>query len=178
LLSFFLVGCGGNTTVTFELTDAPPDIASIEQVVVSLDRVEAHVAGEDGGPGDHAGDAGWRIVTDHAGSFDLIALRNDVRATLGALELPEGKITQIRLFIDEDADNRVQLVNGESCALDLSHVPPTGVKINHPFKALDVEDSSWIRIVVDFDVADSLDQTGSCAFSLKPVIKIKRVERD
>ena len=52
------------------------------------------------------------------------------------------------------------------------------MKINHPFKALDVEDSSELRLVVDFDLESSLDQTGSCAFALKPVIKLKHVETD
>lgn len=188
LASLLLAGCDGDTTVSFELTDAPPEIATIEHVHVTLERVEAHLAGDgrdpdgdlgEAGSGDDADErAGWRTVMQHPRTFDLMALRNDVRATLGELELPDGKITQIRLFIDESGDNRVDLIDGDSCDLDLSHVPTTGVKINHPFKALDIGDSSRIRVVVDFDVADSLDQTGKCEFALKPVIKLKRVERD
>jgi hypothetical protein len=188
--SLLLASCNDRTTVKFELTDAPPELASIAQVVVSLDRVEAHVAGDDDdhdpdGPGDRGtageGDGdrrgGWRTITPRAGTFDLMALRNDVRAALGELELTGGKITQIRLFINPEADNRVVLVSGESCALDLEHVPPTGVKIIHPFKALEVNEGSSMTIVIDFDAGESLDQTGACAFALKPVIKIKRIDQ-
>jgi hypothetical protein len=191
VVSLLLASCNDRTTVKFELTDAPPELASIEQVLVSLDRVEAHVAGDDDdhdGPGDRGtagegdGDGdrrgGWRTITPRAGTFDLMALRNDVRATLGELELTGGKITQIRLFIDPEADNRIVLVNGETCALDLEHVPPTGVKIIHPFKALEVDGASSLTVVIDFDAGESLDQSGACAFALKPVIKIKRVDRD
>ncbi|HEY3494116.1 MAG TPA: DUF4382 domain-containing protein [Polyangiaceae bacterium] len=185
---FLLAACSG-TTVVVELTDAPPDTATIEHVYVSLDRVELHVAGDDGDDDAEDGDAedgnadpdestsGWRTVAAPAGTFDLVALRNDVRATLGELELGSGKITQIRLFIEAEGQNEVVLVSGERCALDLRRVPTTGVKINHPFKALDVEDSDTLRLVVDFDLVESLDQTGPCAFTLKPVIKLKHVEK-
>lgn len=190
-----LAACS-STKVTLELTDAPPDTSSIEHVYVSLEHVDVHVAGDDAndaseeqsdaGASDDAADgedkgdandAGWRTVTPKAGTFDLVALRNDVRAALGELELPSGKITQIRLFIDTGARNEVVLTTGETCPLDLSSVPPTGIKINHPFKALDVTDSSKLNLVVDFDLDESLEQAGTCAFTLKPVIKLKHVEK-
>jgi len=194
LAPLLLLACG-STTVKVELTDAPPDMATLEHVLVTLSRVEVHVAGGDADDDDEDGDdgkssakdasgdddgegSGWRTVAAPAGTFDLVALQNDVRAKLGELELPSGKITQIRLFIALDGTNQVVLASGETCALDLSAVPPTGVKINHPFKALDVEDSSELRLVVDFDLKSSLDQTGSCSFALKPVIKLKHVEKD
>jgi hypothetical protein len=101
-----------------------------------------------------------------------------VRASLGKLELPSGKITQIRLFLDPNGKNQVELTSGQTCALDLAAVPPTGIRINHPFKALDVEASSELKLVVDFDLKESLDQSGPCSFALKPVIKLKRIERN
>jgi hypothetical protein len=197
---FGLVACGSSTKVTLELTDAPPDTAAIEHVFVSLERVEVHVAGSDasedeqgksedasdagdeadsgGSSGADDGPGGWRTVAAKAGTFDLVGLQNDVRATLGELDLPNGKITQIRLFIDGAGKNEVVLTTGATCALDLSNVPPTGIKINHPFKALDVAGSSKLTLVVDFDLSESLEQADACAFTLKPVIKLKSVERD
>ena len=188
LLPLLLLACNSDraATVRFELTDAPPDLDQIAEVHVSLDRVEAHVAGDDaelGDGGSFSNDdddderGGWRTITPEAGTFDLLTLQNDVRARLGEIELPDGKITQIRLFIDPDADNTIVLRDGATCALDLTQVPPTGVKINHPFKALQADDGEIIDVVLDFDVKESLDQTAACAFALKPVIKIKRVER-
>lgn len=194
-----LVGCNSSTKVTLELTDAPPDTSTIEHVFVSLNHVDVHVAGSDAAEGSDKskgttgasdaaeseggaasasdGPGSWQTVTPKAGTFDLVALRNDVRAGLGELDLPSGKITQIRLFIDAAGKNEVVLTSGSTCALDLSNVPPTGIKINHPFKALDVTDSSKLNIVVDFDLSESLDQAGTCSFSLKPVIKLKQVEK-
>jgi hypothetical protein len=183
--ALLLAACG-TTTVTLELTDAPPDMETIEHVLITLERVEVHVAGDDdddddatpGVPDDDDHDGGWRTVAAPAGTFDLVALQNDVRASLGELELGSGKITQIRLFIAPSGQNEVVLVGGETCALDLEQVPTTGIKINHPFKAIDVEDSSKINLVVDFDLAESVDQAGTCSFRLKPVIKLKHVEKD
>ncbi len=188
--AFWLVACGSSTKVTLELTDAPPDTAAIAHVFVSLERVEVHVAGDDeavsdadaesaGGDANGAedGPGGWRTVTPKAGTFDLVGLQNDVRASLGELDLPSGKLTQIRLFIDGAARNEVVLTSGTTCSLDLSNVPPTGIKINHPFKALDVSESSRLTLVVDFDLNESLDQTAACSFALKPVIKLKNVEK-
>jgi hypothetical protein len=185
--ALLLAAACGNTTVSFELTDAPPDMTKIEHVFITLERVEVHVAGDDDddddddakkdvAPDDH--DGGWRDVPAPESTFDLVALQNDVRASLGELELPSGKITQIRLFMALDGRNEVVLVNGETCALDLEQVPTTGIKINHPFKAIDVEESSKINLVVDFDLAESVDQVGACEFRLKPVIKLKHVEKD
>jgi hypothetical protein len=192
-----LTACGSNTKVTLELTDAPPDTSAIAHVFVSLERVEVHVAGSDESEDDKSeskdapdteaeaggasaaddGPGGWRTVAAKAGTFDLVALQNDVRATLGELDLPSGKITQIRLFIDGAAKNEVVLTTGASCPLDLSNVPPTGIKIIHPFKALDVSESSKLTLVVDFDLSESLDQAAACSFTLNPVIKLKSVEK-
>jgi hypothetical protein len=174
----------GNTKVTLELTDAPPELDTIEHVFITLERVEVHVAGgDDDDDGkkddtDHEDRAGWRNVVPPTNTFDLMALRNDVRAALGELELPSGKITQIRLFIAQAGKNEVVLVDGDVCPLDLEQVPTTGIKINHPFKAIDVEDSSKLNLVVDFDLTESVDQSGPCSFRLKPVIKLKHVEND
>lgn len=185
LSSVLLLACG-NTTVTLELTDAPPDTASISHVFISLERVEVHVAGGDEDDDDDKAksekeddeDGGWRSIDVPDRPFDLVALQNDVRASLGELELPDGKITQIRLFVDHDGQNEVVLTSGDTCALDLAGTPTTGIKINHPFKAIDVEDSSKINLVVDFDLKESIDQSGTCSFALKPVIKLKHVEKD
>jgi len=184
--SLFLAACGGNGTVAIELTDAPPDTATLSHVYVSLSSVDVHLAGgadegtkEDTRAGEDKGkDGGWHTVNPRAGRFDLLALQNDVTASLGELDLPEGKITQIRLFIDEAGENRVMTRDGQSCALDLSNVDKTGIKINHPFKAIDVPAGERVRVVVDFDLKESVDEAGACSFSLNPVIKLKSADLD
>jgi hypothetical protein len=183
LASILVAGCGQGTTLVLDLTDAPPDVTTLSHVHVSLASVEVHrvdkAERKDGDPNDKSidNDGNWEEVTADAGTFDLIALQNDATAALGELELPEGKITQIRLFIDPAGRNEVELTTGESCALDLDlgEGEQTGVKINHPFKAIDLPEGEQVRVVVDFDLKESVDQSiaGECAFTLKPVIKLK-----
>src|SRR5687767_8226379 len=102
-------GCSGGGTLALRITDAPPDTENMSSVVVTLSRIEAHFA--KGGPSgfdakpddDHKGDGhgGWYTLIPDQRSYDLLKLQNDVTEALGDLELPEGKVTQIRLFIDE-----------------------------------------------------------------------------
>lgn len=178
----FLASCGGGSTVALELTDAPPDRQNIDHVYISLAAVEVHVVDkaskEDGDPKDKSIDKSnkWQTITSRAGKFDLLALQNDVTASLGELDLPEGKITQIRLHIDEQGENTVVLKDGQQCEIDISKVDKTGIKINHPFKAIDLPPGERVRVVVDFDLEESIDQQGACSFALNPVIKIKKSE--
>ncbi len=172
--SFALAGCGnGGAVLALELTDAPPDLATLERVTVTLSAVEVHVVGKDG-DASKIEEKSWRRITSTPGTFDLLSLQNDVTAPLGEIEV-DGKITQIRLFIDPNGKNEVVLKTGETCKLDVASVDSTGIKINHPFKAIDAVDGQTTKVVVDFDVKESVDQTGGCAFTLKPVIKIKRI---
>lgn len=178
-----LIGCGGGTgTVALRLTDAPPDTDNMAAVTVSLRRVDVHVAGEkEEAQGDedkstketgHAG--GWHTLTmspPHA--FDLLKLQNDVSEALGELSLPPGKLTQIRLFVDDTGKNEVTLKTGQSCRLDLKGVDREGIKINHPFKALDVKEGQTLEVLVDFDLKESVSKEGDCAYRLAPVIKLK-----
>jgi hypothetical protein len=196
--SLLFTACGSSTggTVALELTDAPPDLTTLDKVEVTIGAVEVHVAGgkldnsrssghADGkvdGKDDVSGhsnvDGGgtWITVTEHAGTFDLLALQNDVTAPLGNFVLPDGKITQIRLFIDPAGRNAAVLKAGDECLLDITKVSKDGIKINHAFKAIDAPSDGQVRVVVDFDVKESVDQKAECSFSLNPVIKIKKVE--
>ena len=177
VVSTFLAGCAGGAVVV-DITDAPPDLATIDHVYISLGSVDVHVVDKDDADerkdGDKEDDSKWQTVEPRAGRIDLMALQNDVRQTLGELDLPGGKITQIRLFIDESGENKVIQKDGQSCDLDLASVDKSGLKINHPFKAIDADER--VRVIVDFDLKESIDQEGDCSYSLKPVIKLKTSE--
>jgi hypothetical protein len=181
-LPLLLAACNGGGTVALELTDAPPDLATLKQVNVTIRAVEVHVAGgssaaDDEGAADKSAPddkESWQTVTENAGTFDLLALQNDVTAPLGEIDLPDGKITQIRLHIDPDGKNEVIQADGQTCALDLTNVDSTGIKINQAFKALDVPQGGRLKVVVDFDIKESVDRSGDCAYTLNPVLKIKK----
>jgi hypothetical protein len=177
-------GCGGNGTLSLQLTDAPPDTANLAAVTVTLSSVDVHLAGgddegegegkkdaPDGGTADEQG-GGW-VTLPGARSFDLLRLQNGVVASLGELQLPPGKITQIRLRIDQAGTNEVRLLSGQVCALDMGAVDKGGVKINHPFKALTIREGKTTDVVIDFDLQESVSKDADCVYRLHPVIKIK-----
>ena len=184
-------GVGG---VTLALTDvpsaaapahAPLDLTGVAHVYVTLQQVDIHVVpaptqGPDEGDPSVGNDGGWRSVPLSATpTIDLMALRGGVVTSLGSLlGPPAGKITQIRLMLDRQGDNRVVLASGTSCALDLAEVPGTGIKIIHPFVAIDVDQREALRIVLSLDLRQSLMASGACSYRLEPVISLESVERD
>ena len=177
--------CSKGGTASFTLTDAASDIVGVTAINITLSSIQAHVAGKeeskDGDPTDTSvdDDNKWVTLTPTVKAFDLLKLTNDATAALGTLELPEGKITQIRLLLDtsKPANNQVAL-GTQNCPLDTSKVEVKGVKINHPFKALGVNGGGKVEVTVDFIASDSITKKGDCLYELKPVIKIKRAKVD
>lgn len=187
-----LAACGGGTSTSeIRLMDAPPE--GVTAVNLYVAAMQIHVAGKDEaeqGAGDPAeGEEGmnpgmsgdddggdWETLS-VGRSIDLVQHQGETAAdVLGQLELPEGKITQIRLVLDT-AQSNTAVKDGVSCELDLSKVNPKGVKITHPFKAFDSKAGSKHTIVVDVELDKSLVPKGSC-FELKPVIKLHKVKTD
>src|SRR5262245_20997468 len=170
------LACSGSGTLALELTDAPPDPAIMDAVIVTVGEIEVHlvparddrgdggeadeaapgVRGEKGEKGERGEDGGWRALGHLPQSFDLLALQNDVTASLGQFGLPEGKITQIRLRLDPVGPNEIRLKTGAVCRLDVAALEPAVVKINHPFKAVEIEEDHTTRVVIDFDARESL----------------------
>jgi hypothetical protein len=187
LIAVTFGGCGNGAALELRLTDAPPDTDNMASAVVTLSSAEAHFAhGQeddvdvDGdGKKDHVeGDKGdsWVRVSGEPLSYDLLRLQNGVSELVGLVALPAGKITQIRLFIDPTGTNAVTLKNGQVCPLLLDGIDQTGIKIVHPFKAMDLKEGRTLQVVLDFDLKESVDMTGPCAYHLKPVIKIKSIK--
>lgn len=183
LIALTLGACNNGGLLSLRLTDAPPDTDNMASAVVTLAAAEAHFAGgnvDDDWPDGHARDddkhGGWVRVTGAPKPYDLLRLQNGLTELVGELVLPVGKITQIRLFIDETGTNAITLKNGMVCPLDLSGVDKTGIKIIHPFKALPIKDGRTLEVVLDFDLKESVDQAAPCVYRLKPVIKIKTVK--
>src|SRR5262249_7779095 len=127
-----LCGCGeSGGGATFELGNAnhaqPEDVA---RVYVTIDRVEAYVVDpvarrtKTDNRATPPPESGWRSVrlpVDR--TFDLLQLGVDHTRALGDLDLAAGTISELRLVLDEEGDNRVVMKSGESCVLDLSRFP-------------------------------------------------------
>lgn len=168
-----LTGCGGGSTAELRLMDAPPE--GVTAVKITVDSMQVHVAGDDE---EEDGEAGWETLA-VGKTIDLVQHQGESAAeVLGQLELPEGKITQIRLVIDTSAPgNNTATLNGTDCELDVSKVDVKGVKIIHPFKAFPSEAGGEIEVLVDFRLDESLKPAGSC-FVLEPRLHLDKVKVD
>jgi hypothetical protein len=153
-------------------------------VYVTIREIHAHVVdkGKKHRDDDHDHDDGklvwttrngkWRAATlDVPRTLNLTRLR-DRTVHLADLDLPEGKITQIRLFLDERGRNEVVLPDGSTCSLRIPSANQSGIKIIKPFKSIEVKDED-VRIVIDFNLKESVKKDERCAYKLDPVFKAR-----
>lgn len=182
LASLGLVACGGGSNATLSIMDAPPD--GVTSVRITIAAMQVHVAGIDGpddsDPGDDTIDDDDRWISLSVDrTIDLVQHQGETAAEkLGELDLPEGKITQIRLVIDtSEADDNVATFQGNDCALDVQKVAKKGIKINHPFKAFDTWAHAHHHVLVDFDLEKSMKREGDC-FELSPHLKLHKVKSE
>ncbi len=141
----------GTTHVTVKMTDAPGAfdavILSIKSVVVVTDKGETTL-NVGGGP------------------IDILRFRMGKDTILADQDIPSGKISQIRLVLNETG-NRV-VIGGVSQDLTTPSGQTSGVKLN-------VQDVLTPGVAytlrLDFDAAKSLVLTGNGKYILKPVIR-------
>lgn len=144
-----------NARVEVWLTDAPGDY---QEVNVEIEGVEIHASETDNGNGWKELDVDTRIV-------NLLDLTNGKDTLLGSIEIPAGKISQIRLKL---GDNNTLKVNDQIHNLTIPSGSQSGLKlqVHETF----VEGVTY-KILLDFDVARSILLTGSNKYKLKPVIR-------
>ena len=111
-------------------------------------------------------EAGWYTIVEESQEFDLIALQ-DVTDVLGEETLTVGKYTQIRLTV-EQANITIINETDEPEEFDMM-IPSNNVKLIKPFWIYEDETT---ELTLDFDVYESVHQTGSNKFIMKPTIKI------
>jgi len=180
-----LWACGSdNGTVRIILTDAPID--GVESLKVTVSKVEIHlVAGgvTDGGWNGVQKDLGdteaadddnaWRVVSDKVQTFDLLTLRNGVTVLLGEGDVPEGRVTQVRLTLDKAE----AVVKGKTLPVDCpASCATTGIKIATQ-GALAVSAGLASEITLDFVAAASLKDDGKGGYKMEHVIKVVREEQ-
>lgn len=162
---FILTGCNANKgIVQLKLTDAPIDASNVSGVYVTITSVEYHVSGSN-----------WIMADDFTETqYNLLDLTNGTTSSLSTMELPAGKITQIRFGIDDSisgssygsyieyddgtADDPLTIPGGT----DLKFVNEFDVPIN----------GDTLSIIADFDVRKSIVDKGDGTFSLKPTIRL------
>ena len=157
------------TTVPSPGTGSGTDTASQKHLVITVNQVKLHVAAT--GAGEDSGRSGWKMAFSGETKVDLFDATT-VEALLGTIDVPAGKITQVRLMLSD-----AELVDGETrTPVTCSSCSETGLKIILGGK-IDVVEGDRLHLSLDVDQALSLthDETG---YRLAPVIKLVKHDED
>ena len=160
LLSLFsLSSCsdeveGQKARLQVSLTDDPADY---DAVYIDLKEIKYNVTGEE---------SGWKSIPNiKTGVYNLLELVNDADTLLADFEIPAGRLHQIRLILGED--NHI-VVNGVEKPLSTPSALQSGLKLNIQ---QDLVGGVLYKLLLDFDAARSVVETGNETFNLKPVIR-------
>nr|PZM94185.1 MAG: hypothetical protein DIU72_00035 [Pseudomonadota bacterium] len=189
LLLLALAGCGSGGGVAIEATSSTR--ANVEKekswptpprLLLTIREIHAHVVGA---PAEHpprrdglewkTKNGHWRVVTlERPHTIDLLELQ-ETTIRLGHLDLPKGKITQIRLFLDEEGPNEYVRPDGARCPLLIPSADQTGIKIIRPFSVHAKEDEE-VRLVIDFNLKESIRKEEGCTYKLSPVFHVRVID--
>jgi hypothetical protein len=145
-----------NARIEIRLTDAPGDY---DEVNIDIQAVEIHA--DDGDP-----NSGWRSLDINPGVYNLLELTNGLDTLLGVIEVPAGRVSQIRLVL---GDNNTIKIGDDVINLSTPSAQQSGLKLN---VHTDLEGGITYKFLLDFDAARSIVHTGSDDYKLKPVIRV------
>ena len=161
-LAAVLLACSsskGPSQLQVNLVDAPnPDV---DQIVVNITQVTAHSTS-----------GGWMTIGPMVSptSVNLLDLQASAMP-LGLVNLPAGKITQVRLFVAPDGDYVVPVGTTTHQPLVVPSGVQSGIKILGPW---DVPTCSKLSITLDFDGKNSIEyHQADGTWILRPVIRAK-----
>jgi len=166
---------GGTGTLSIALTDS--SCSGYKAIYVTIDEVQVNKNGDSSN-----GNSGWQTVASPMKTYNLLKLVNGVSEVLGEDELAAGAYKQIRLIIGKTPESENN-INGEphpsanyvvlnDYSYGILKIPSgyqTGVKLVHNFE---VEESSFVELLLDFEACKSVVETGSGKYILKPTIKV------
>ncbi len=144
----------GTARLQVLLTDDPADYEE-----VNVEIIDVQINPEDD-------DEGWVSLENvNTGIFDLLELTGGLEAVLADVELPAGRLNQIRLIL---GDENTVVIDGDSKNLDTPSAQQSGLKIQ---LNTELNAGATYAVLLDFDAAQSVVQAGqSGKFLLKPVI--------
>jgi hypothetical protein len=164
LLSFFalatviLVACkkdGQQTTdLRIRLTDNPYNATEVN---VDIQQVRVNFNDDS---------TGWINLTTKAGVYNLLGLQNGVDTLLAQQIVPASTLKEIRFVL---GNNNSIKIGTDVFPLTIPSGSESGLKIKVNRKLNATLDS----LLIDFDAALSILQTGTGEYKLKPVLKIK-----
>lgn len=180
LVSAALVGCGGGAAqqpgdVTFSLTGASANVQlfdanyqsychqnkdwTVTSAIVTVNEIDAKVNGK------------WVAIEQAPEQVDLLKLDDKTLSTLGVATIPAGKVSGLRLILDQLSDY-VVLHNGDKKPLT---VPDSGI-INITGK-IDLDSCAMGTLILDFDPhISTFTHPGLHDYILSGSAKIKTAE--
>ena len=148
----------GSSTLNVRLTDAP---GAFDEVNIDVREVKVKFSD------DSTSADGWVTLTTFPGIYNLLALQNGVDTLLATGVFPTQVVKEIRFVLGPD--NTVTDTLGVVYPLTVPSGSESGLKLKIN-KALD---ETLETIIIDFDAALSIHQTGAGNYMLKPVLRIK-----
>ncbi|MDH7460958.1 DUF4382 domain-containing protein [Chitinophagaceae bacterium 26-R-25] len=146
---------GGTAKLELRLTDAP---GNYDAVYIDIQSVKINATTDSTN--------GWTDVPlIKPGVYNLLDFRNGIDTLLASVDIPAGKISQIRLVL---GSNNSVVVDGASYPLNTPSAQQSGLKLN---LHADLTAGIVYRLWIDFDANKSVVATGSGKFNLKPVIR-------
>ena len=144
--------------VQIRLTDAP---TALQEVNVDIQSVRVKFRDDE-----NDSTKNWVDLTTRAGVYNLLNFQNGIDTLLATGTLPERQVKEIRLIL---GSNNTVKNNGVVFPLTIPSGSESGLKIKFS-KALGADLNT---LVVDFDAAQSVGQTGTGSYFLRPVIRVK-----
>jgi len=145
----------GRARLQVSLTDDP---GNYEEVLIDVQSIQVNFSRND--------NEGWQSLEGvKTGSYDLLKLVNDKDTVLADAEIPSGRLHQLRLTLGPE--NYVK-INGARIRLNTPATQQSG--LNLKIQQV-VANGIQYKILLDFDVAKSIVDSGNGEYTLKPVIR-------
>ena len=144
----------GTTQLKIHLTDNP---FNASEVNVDIREVRANFRDDS---------TGWVTLSTRAGIYNLLGFQNGIDTVLAQGTVPMGTLKEVRFVLG----------NNNSIKIDSIVYPltiPSGSESGLKIKVGKQLHATLDSLIIDFDAALSILQTGNGDFKLKPVLKIK-----
>ncbi|CAN5450863.1 hypothetical protein BH09BAC1_BH09BAC1_07650 [soil metagenome] len=141
---------GGQANMQVRMTDAPGPYVAVN---VDVQAVEMST------------DQGWVSMNVHGGIYNLLDYRGGVDTLIAYGPINAGRVEQIRLIL---GPNNTIVVGPATYDLETPSAEQSGLKLNVHTNVVAGESYT---ILLDFDAARSIVETGSGKYILKPVIR-------
>lgn len=155
-----MVACGdkegGAAKIQVVMVDAP---AEYDAVLIDVQEVQVNTSSDE--------ENGWESLEEaEPGIYNLLELTNGEEAFLGEIELPEGRLGQVRLIL---GDQNELVIGEDTLELTVPSGSQSGLKVNIN---ADIVEGVAYKLILDFDAGRSVVKRGnSGAYNLKPVIR-------